>query len=103
MPAANTKPKRRRKPSKPYPSFPLTPHNNGQWCKKIRGKVYFFGIWEDAQAALEHYLRVAADLHAGRQPQLASISADGPTVKQMCNRSFPTLSHVGGLAKARTS
>jgi len=86
MPAANTKPKRRIKPSKPYPSFPLTPHNNGPWCKKIRGKVYFFSIWEDAQAALEHYLRVAADLHTGRQPQLASISVDGPTVKQMCNQ-----------------
>ena len=32
---------KRRKPSKPYPSFPLAPHNNGQWCKKVRGKIYF--------------------------------------------------------------
>jgi hypothetical protein len=35
----------RRKPSKPYPTFPLTAHNNGQWCKKIRGQIHFFGIW----------------------------------------------------------
>ena len=27
----------RKRPSKPYPNFPLTAHNNGQWCKKIRG------------------------------------------------------------------
>ena len=85
MPAANTKPKRRRKPSKPYPSFSLTPHNNGQWCKKIRGKVHFFGAWEDPDAALDNYLRVAEDLHAGRQPHQRTISADGPNVKQMCN------------------
>jgi len=26
--------RRRQKPAKPSPSFPLTPHNNGQWCKK---------------------------------------------------------------------
>ena len=78
--------RRRRKPAKPYPSFPLTPHNNGQWCKKIRGKVHFFGVWEDPDAALENYLRVAEDLHAGRQPQQGTISADGPNVKQMCNQ-----------------
>jgi hypothetical protein len=45
---------RRHKPTKPNPSFPLTPHNNGQWCKKIRGKIRFFGIWEEPEAALEN-------------------------------------------------
>jgi hypothetical protein len=29
------------KTEKTYPDFPLTAHNNGQWCKKIRGKVHF--------------------------------------------------------------
>jgi hypothetical protein len=24
------------KPPKPYPAFPVTPHPNGRWCKKIR-------------------------------------------------------------------
>ena len=83
---ATTARKRRKKPSKPYPSFPLTAHNNGQWCKKIRGKVHFFGVWEDPQAALEDYLRVAADLHAGRQPRPdANVSGGGLTVKGACN------------------
>jgi len=77
--------RRRHKPAKPNPSFPLTPHNNGQWCKKIRGKIRFFGIWEEPEAALENYLRVAADLHAGREPRSSTISAEGLTVKQLCN------------------
>ena len=54
---------RRKKPAKPRASFPLTAHPNGQWCKKIRGKVHFFGVWSDPDAALAAYLRVAADLH----------------------------------------
>ena len=78
--------RKRKKPKKPYPSFPLTTHNNGQWCKKIRAKVHFFGVWEAPEAALETYLRVANDLHAGRQPSTISLTGDGLTVKQACNR-----------------
>jgi hypothetical protein len=73
----------RTKPGKPYPSCPLTVHPNGQWCKKIRGKVHFFGVWSDPDAALANYLRVAADLHAGREP--ASVSSREVTVKEMGN------------------
>lgn len=46
--------------------------------------MHFFGVWEDPQAAYDNYLRVAADLHAGRQPRL-TVSAEGATVKQVCN------------------
>ena len=74
------------KPKKPYPSFPLTAHNNGQWCKKIRGKIHFFGVWEDPQIALNSYLRIAEDLHAGRQPSASSLSSDDLTVKNVCNQ-----------------
>jgi integrase len=83
---------RRDKPAKPTSSFPLTPHNNGQWCKKIRGKLHFFGVWDNPEAALQKYLCAAADLHAGRQPRPCTLSEEGPTVKQLCNH-FLTYQH----------
>lgn len=33
----------------------LTPHSNGQWCKKFKGKRYYFGPWSDPGAALERW------------------------------------------------
>jgi len=76
---------KQKKPNKPYPSFPLTAHPNGQWCKKIRGKVHFFGVWADSDAALKRYHGLASDLHAGRQPRMYSVSTDDLTVKDVCN------------------
>ncbi len=73
------------KPKKPYPSFPLTPHANGQFCKKIRGKVHFFGVWSEPQAALDRYHDVAGDLHAGRSPQKGNVATGEITVKDACN------------------
>lgn len=61
------------KPKKPYPDFPLTAHNNGQWCKKIQGKVHFFGVWENADQALQNYCDVRDDLQAGRQPRQPGV------------------------------
>lgn len=52
--------------------------------QKIRGKIHFFGIWENPQTALDNYLRVAVDLHTGRQPSL-NLSSDGLVVKDICN------------------
>jgi integrase len=74
----------RKKPRKPYPSFALTAHPNGQWCKKIRGKVHFFGVWADPEAALTYYNRQAADLHEGREPRSAAVP-DVPSVKDLAN------------------
>ena len=79
------RPKSLGNPSKPYPPFPLTPHNNGQWCKKVRSRVHLFGVWKDPQAALDNYLRVAGDLHAGRQPASSNIASAQPTVKDVSN------------------
>jgi hypothetical protein len=79
-----TRQRRRRKPAKPYHAFPLTAHNNGQWCKKIHRKVRFFGTWAEPEAALQRYLKMAADLHAGREPN-QSVPPDAPTVKEVCN------------------
>jgi hypothetical protein len=33
------------RPKKPYDKFPLTPHPNGSWVKKIRGRLHYFGKW----------------------------------------------------------
>ncbi len=77
--------KRPSKPSKPFPTFPLTPHNNGQWCKKIRGKIHFFGVWNEPQAAHDRYLAVAADLHAGREIHASNLTPAELTVKKLGN------------------
>lgn len=59
-----------KRPEKPYPGFPLFPHANGQWAKKIRGRTHYFGSfsngWEAAEAL---YHRQREDLHAGREPR----------------------------------
>ena len=44
------------KPAKPYPEFPLTAHPAGYRCKKIRGKIHYFGPWDNPDAALDKYL-----------------------------------------------
>lgn len=56
------------KPEKPYAGFPLTAHPQGQWCKKICGRVFYFGRWEDPVAALTKYESQKECLHNGEVP-----------------------------------
>lgn len=62
--------------------FPLTLHPTGQYCKKIRGKLYYFGI--DQQKALQHYLEQASYLHSGRATELA-LSNNNFSLRTLCN------------------
>jgi len=43
--------------------FPLTLHPTGQYCKKIKGKLYYFGT--DKAKALQQYLEQATYLRSG--------------------------------------
>jgi hypothetical protein len=62
--------------------FPLTLHPTGQYCKKIRGKIRYFG--KDKKKALEKYLAQSTYLH-GPQSLAEKISNGKMTLRQLCN------------------
>lgn len=62
--------------------FPLTLHPTGQYCKKIKGKLYYFGT--DKQQALQRYLEEAAYLHSGKITKHNSVN-NNLSLKTLCN------------------
>jgi integrase len=74
---------RKPKPDKPYPEYPLFPHATRRWAKKIRGKLHYFGKWEDPDGALRKYLEQRDALHAGLTPR---VSGAGLTIQDLVNR-----------------
>ncbi len=72
---------RKRKAAKPYKDFPLFLHATGQWAKKIKGKMHYFG--KDAAAAEERYQSERKALHAGLPP---GPTPGAVTVMALANR-----------------
>ena len=55
------------RPAKPRPDFPLFAHANGQWAKKIQGKLHYFGAWDDPGTAEDNYHRQKPELDGNRK------------------------------------
>jgi integrase len=62
--------------------FPLTLHPTGQFCKKVRGKLYYFG--SDKKPALQRYLEQAAYLHSGKAVPPDKDTED-LSIRYLCN------------------
>jgi hypothetical protein len=86
----STSRKRLRKPAKPDGS-PLYPHNSGKWAKKIRGKLHYFGRWDDHDAALEQYESTREALESGVDP--AAFDPKSFTVSDACNYFLESCEH----------
>jgi integrase len=85
-PRKASQPRNARRP-KPPKNFPLRVHKGtGYWCKKVRGRVFYFGKVADdpnGTAALDAWLKDKDDLLAGREPRVRS---EGLTVEELCFR-----------------
>ena len=71
------------RPKKPYEGFPLTVHGSGKWFKSNRGKLHYFGLWADPDAALQLWLEQKDELLAGRTPR---PKTDEITLKELADR-----------------
>ena len=63
--------------------FPLTLHPTGQYCKKIKGRIHYFGT--DKKHALERYLDQATYLH-GCQDVKAARGNGSMALNELCDR-----------------
>jgi integrase len=77
------------RPDKPYKDFPLFPHATRRWAKKVRGKLHYFGPWDDPHGALERWLDQRDDLMAGRLPRARGSQA-GVSLRDLCNSFLTT-------------
>ena len=67
-----------------HPNYPLTPHPSGQWAKKVRGKLYYFGRLSEPDEALTLWLEEKDYLLAGLEPP--TYTGGGLTVGELCEQ-----------------
>ena len=75
--------RRKSKPKKPTPSFPLTVRSDGRLCKKYAGRTFYFGHVDDWQAAVDRFNYEWPFIIRGQAPPTGS--GGGVTVAEMCN------------------
>src|SRR5262245_33039036 len=80
-----------RKHEKPYEGFPLFAHATKRWAKKIRGRLVYFGPWDDWKAALDKYDAQKDDLYSGRRPVATD---DVLTVEKLVNKFLAFKRHL---------
>jgi integrase len=79
-------PKPLSRPKKPYPSFPLFANQNGQWCKKVKGKPYYFGSWKDdlkGEQALQDWRSREESIRAGLDNLRTQSVEEGMTLMEL--------------------
>jgi hypothetical protein len=74
--------------AKLYEGFPLTAHPTGRWCKKIRGKLHYFGKLDSPETALERFNREWPFLKDGRTAP--PIDTGGGCTVRLLSNSFLT-------------
>jgi integrase len=84
----STRSKRSRKPKypKPYKGFPLTHHPSGRWCKRFKGKAYYFGPVADWEAALREFnTRWPYIIKGETPPDDEPHKSEGCSLRELCN------------------
>ena len=78
------------RPGKPTPDFPLFAHGNGQWAKKSKGKLRYYGPWANPDAALGKY-------RAEKAQQPVSVTASSaPAKPKKPHPDYPLYAHRSG-------
>lgn len=76
----------RDRPAKPYRDFPLFANQNGQWCRKIAERAYYFGTWHDDPRGTRAIERYKAELPYILSGETIPDDTSGLTVGELCEQ-----------------